>query len=95
MGILIFFYSLNSLICIRAGLHRYFTSPPVNRIDLNIIGDFAFNQANRMLKTMVAKYKLANQQASSVHKYPAIIEEDMKKIRIYFDRSNPEILKKK
>ena len=40
-----------------------------------------------MLKTMVAKYKLANQQASSVHKYPAIIEEDMKKIRIYFDQS--------
>ena len=81
------FYAPPSLICIRAGLHRYFS---IHRPDINIIADTDFNSANRMLKTMVAKYKRSNQ--TKTKEYPCIEKEDMKIIRQYFDRSNPVVL---
>ena len=81
------YYAPPSLICIRAGLHRYFS---IHRPDINIIGDAEFNSANRMLKTMVAKFKTSNQ--SKRKEYPCIEKEDMKIIREYFDRSNAVVL---
>ena len=82
------FYAPASLVCIRAGINRYFS---LNRPDVNIIGDQRFIKANRMLKTMVARYKTSN-QPKSMEKYAAVEKEDLLKIRAYFDRSNAEVL---
>lgn len=84
------YYAPASLVCIRAGIQRYLQSPPINRIDLNIISDKDFAQANRMLKSMVAKFKRSHY--AKVDKFPAIEESDMRKIREYFDRSDPQVL---
>ena len=65
-------------------------SPRMSRIDINIITDKEFAQANRMLKSMVVKYKHSNKV--KVDKFPAIEESDMHKIRGYFDRSDPQVL---
>ena len=84
------YYAPASLVCIRAGIQRYLQSPPMNRTDLNIITDKEFAQANRMLKSMVAKYKHSHQE--KIDKFPAIEESDMHRIREYFDRSDPQVL---
>ena len=44
-----------------------------------------------MLKTMVHRYKRSN-QIKLEDKYPAVELEDMSRLRLYFDRSDPEIL---
>lgn len=82
------FYSPASLICFRAAIHRYFC---LHKPEINIIGDPQFNQCNRMLKTMVSKFKTSG-QAKTVQSFPIIESDDMTKIRNYFDRSSPEIL---
>ena len=82
------YYAPASLVCIRAGIHRYFM---LNRPEVNVNGDQRFVKSNRMLKTMVAKYKTSN-QVKNADKYPAVAKEDLLKIREYFDRHNSEVL---
>jgi len=82
------FYAPASLVCIRAGIQRFFS---LNRPNVNIISDQRFVKSNRMLKTMVSRYKTSN-QPKSIEKYPAIEKDDLLKIRSYFDRSNAEVL---
>ena len=73
------FYSPASLVCIRAGLFRYFTSSTDISRNVNIISHPEFVQANRMLKTMVHKYKRSNQEKPE-DKYPAVELNDMAKL---------------
>jgi hypothetical protein len=82
------FYAPASLICIRAAIHRYFC---LERPTINIITDSWFSQSNRMLKSMVVKYKTSGQPKTS-QPFPVIESSDMQRIRQYFDRSCPEIL---
>jgi len=83
------FYSPKTLICFRAGIHRFFC---LNRPEINIIEQIEFKQSNRMLCTMVAKFKNSGQKKEST--YEVIQVEDMMKIRTYFDRSNGEALQR-
>ena len=78
------------LVCIRAGLYRYFTTQ-FARKDVNIIRDREFTGSNQMLKSMVIKFKTSDKPKSE-EKYPAIESEDMVTIRSYFNRSTPVIL---
>ena len=84
------FYAPASLICIRAALHRYFLSI---RSDINIIGDSKFIKSNRMLVTMIRKFK-KSQQENRRDPYPVIETNDLKKMFGYFDRSSGEVLKR-
>ena len=84
------FYAPKSLICIRASIHRYFQ---LNRPSVNIIEDSMFSLLNRMLKTMVAKFKTSGQKVSE--SYPVIAKKDMELLRSYFDRSSPTVLQEK
>ena len=83
-------YSPCTLVCIRAGLYRYFISQ-LARKDINIIQDREFTGSNQMLKSMVMKYKKSNKPKPE-DKYPSVEFEDMTTIRAYFDRSTPTIL---
>ena len=83
-------YSPCTLVCIRAGLHRYFTTQ-LRRKDIHIIRDREFFGSNQMLKSMVMKFKTSNKPQNE-EKYPAIESEDMVAIRSYFNRSTPVIL---
>jgi hypothetical protein len=82
------YYAPASLICFRAGLHRHFL---FIRKDVNIISDHRFERSNRMLATMVQRYKTSN-QTKDREAYPAIEKVDLQKIMKYFDRSNGEVL---
>ena len=82
------YYAPPSLICIRAALHRHFLQI---RNDVNIISDHHFERSNRMLATMVQKFKRSNQPKKR-DTYPAIEQSDMQKMMSYFDRSNGEVL---
>lgn len=82
------FYSPRSLVCYRASIQRYLTSPEVNRT-VNILKDSEFNRANGVLKAMVGKWI---KEGNKGKKYPAIEPEDLNRIRNYFDRSNPDSL---
>lgn len=84
------FYAPASLVCIRAGLYRYFTTQLIRK-DINVISDCEFRGSNDMLKAMVYKFKRSNQPQSEC-KYPAIEMNDIVSIRTYFDRSNPLVL---
>ena len=78
------YYSPSSLICFRASIQRYLSSPDVNR-NVNIINGNDFQRANGVLRAMVGKYLKSKQPK---HKgYGAITENDMSKICQYFDRS--------
>ena len=81
---------MSNLVCIRAGLHRYFTTQ-LRRKDIHIIRDREFFGSNQMLKSMVMKFKTSNKPQNE-EKYPAIESEDMVAIRSYFNRSTPVIL---
>jgi integrase len=81
------YYAPKSLVCFRAGLHRYFC---LKRPEINILTDPEFAQSNRMLRTMVAKYKTSGQKKPS--EFDAIQKNDMIILRQYFDRSSPKIL---
>ena len=78
-------YAPRSLIGIRAAIHRYLISPKVDR-KINILIDREFNRANAMLKTMIGKSLRHGKKSKT---FEAIEENDMKKIRSYFDRSSP------
>lgn len=84
------FYAPKSLICFRAALHRYFSSPSVNRSDINILSSSDFSGSNRILKTMVGKYLSSNPKETE--KYPPIEASDMVSIRNYFDRNSAKII---
>ena len=82
------FYAPRSLVGIRASIHRYLTSPDVNR-KVNILKDQEFSRANPVLKAMVGKWIHAGNKANS---YPAIEPSDMTKLREYFTRATPNTL---
>lgn len=81
-------YSPRSLIGIRAAIHRHLTSSDVNRC-INIMKDSEFDRANKMLKTMIGKWL---KEGSKSKQFCTIEKGDLKKIRVYFDRSTPEVL---
>ena len=54
------FYAPSSLVCVRAAIHRYLTSPNVNA-NVNILNDETFRRANGILKAMVKKYLTSSQ----------------------------------
>jgi len=83
-----FYYAPASLICFRAGLHRHFL---FIRKDVHIISDHRFERANRMLATMVQKYKTSNQPKDR-DPFPVIEDDDMQKLKNHFDRSSGEVL---
>ena len=82
------YYAPSSLICFRAALHRHFL---FIRKDVNIISDHCFERSNRMLATMVQKFKTSN-QTKNREAYPAIEKTDLLKMMEHFDRSNGEVL---
>lgn len=82
------FYAPRSLVSIRASIHRYLTSPMVNR-NINVLNDQAFNRANAVLRVMVGKWMEAGNKAKQ---FPAIEPEDMSRIHTYFNRQNPRVL---
>jgi hypothetical protein len=71
-----------SLGCVRAGIHRYLTSPPYNR-PIDIIGDAQFQSANKMLKVLGALYL---KHGGVTKSFPAIEPGDKDKIQRHFDR---------
>ena len=82
------FFSQRSLVCYRASIQRYLTSPEVNR-NINILKDAEFNRANGVLKAMVGKWIKEGHKAK---KFPAIEPEDLNRMRNYFNRKNPDSL---
>lgn len=82
------FYTPSSLVCFRAAIQRFLN---VNRPGVNIISGMEFSQANRMLKSMVMKYKTSG-QSKSAEAFPVIQHSDMQKLRVYFDRSTAQII---
>lgn len=82
------FYAPPTLICFRAALHRHFL---LIRQDVNIVNDHHFEKSNRMLASMIQKFKKSN-QISNRDAYPAIERADMVKLMRYFDRSNSDVL---
>lgn len=81
-------YSPATLICIRAALFRFFKQPPLS-MDINIIDDSAFFNANQILKAMVKKHK---EEGGITRQYNAIEDSDIQKMVKYFDRQDPEKL---
>ncbi len=53
------YFAPSTLGCIRAGIHRYLTSAPVNRV-IDIINGAEFCSANRMLRSMGKKFSLGS-----------------------------------
>lgn len=81
-------YSGTSLLCIRAAIHRYLSTSPVNRA-VNIITDNDFMVANNMLKAKVGEWL---KTGSITKHFEAIQDADLLKLKGYFDQSNPVIL---
>ena len=79
------YYSKSTLVCIRAALYRYFKTERM----FDIILEQEFFHANQILKSVIKTY---TENGGLVKKYEAIEEDDMKKLRLYFDRENPEKL---
>ena len=83
------FYAPSSLVCVRAAIHRYLTSPNVNA-NVNILNDETFRRANGILKAMVKKY-LTSSQPDKENQYKRITEGDLRKIRTYFANKKDNI----
>ena len=77
-------YSPATLVCIRAALHRYFTSEL--SLKVNIMEDREFIGPNNVLKGMMKQFM---EQGGGTKQFEAIEENDLLKIRVYFDRSSP------
>ena len=72
----------STLGCIRAGIHRYLTSAPLNRA-INIIEGVEFQSANKMLRVIGALYL---KTGGCTMTFPAIEPADMVKVAKYLDR---------
>ena len=83
------FYSPSSLICFRASIQRFLTSPGINRL-IDIINGNDFKRANGVLRAMVGKYLKSTQTKAT--QYEAINEDDMTKITQYFKRNDLKVL---
>lgn len=83
------FYSPSSLICFRASIQRYLSSPEVN-CTMDIIHGNNFKRANGVLRSMVGRYLQSNQRKNE--KFQSINEEDMDKMKQYFQRNNLQVL---
>lgn len=81
-------YAPSTLICIRSALFRYFLSTT----NVNIIHDPEFNLCNKTFKALIAKYLSEVSTKSSNNGTKLIEEQDLLKLRTYFDRSTPERL---
>jgi hypothetical protein len=82
------YYSPATLACIRAGIHRYLTSSPLNK-NVDIIGGKAFYAANRMLKVIGSMFAKSGGMAT---RYEMVQKGDMDKLAVYFDRRDPQKL---
>lgn len=85
------FYSPKTLICIRAAIHRHLTSTTINR-KIIIMEDREFMRSNNILKAMIKLFMQSKTKENE--EYNCISEDDILKIRTYFDRSTTEILQK-
>jgi integrase len=82
-------YTPASLICFRAGIQRYLTSAPVNRV-IDIIDNPIFKSANNMLITMVGRYQDSGYAKSKQEThFPEINNGDLNKLGLYFSRQSP------
>lgn len=80
-------YSPSSLVCIRAGIQRFFHF--IIKRELNIVDDPNFATANRMLRVKVRDF---HSKGGSVKRYEPIERADLTKLSSYFDRSTGERL---
>lgn len=78
-------YSKSSLICIRAALYRFFKG----KRSFDIINEKEFFRANNILKSMTKKWL---ENGGRTKPFDSIEEEDMTRMRSYFDRRTPETL---
>lgn len=85
------YYAPASLICIRAAIQRHLSSAEV-KSTYNIISGDEFKGANCMLKAMISKYLSSPDKKKPEEMYPPIEDQDMIKIRTYFNRSSSKIL---
>ena len=83
------YYAPASLNCIRAALYRYFMSPSLSSLNINIIEDKEFHDCNLTLKGMAKKFY---DNGGTIKCYNAIEKSDMDILRTYFNRSTPERL---
>lgn len=81
-------YSGSSLLCIRAALHRHFSTSPLNR-EFNIMQDKEFVSSNNMLKSKISEWLKSGKRTNH---FPHIEETDQQKLALYFDQSTPTIL---
>ena len=81
-------YAPATLVCIRAALHRFFNSPDLS-LKVNIMEDKEFIGANQVLKGMIKQFM---EQGGDKNQFEAIEENDLQKMRVYFDRSTPSKL---
>ena len=79
------FYSKSSLICIRAALYRFFKG----KYSFDIINEKEFFHANNILKAMTKKWL---ENGGKIKPFDSIEDEDMTRLRSYFDRRTPETL---
>ena len=75
-------YAPASLICIRSSIYRYFGKLR----GFDIINDKKYMAANQVLLAQGRKYV---NEGGCRKQYQAIEKNDLSKLRIYFDRSNP------
>jgi len=71
-------YSRNTLIGLRSGLERYLNSPPHNK-GIQISGNTLFKKSNMMLEAKLKNLKQQGKQ--SVQHKPAIVDEDLRKLK--------------
>ena len=81
-------YSGSSLLCIRAAIHRFLTTAPVNR-SINIISDRNFLTSNNMLKAKIAEWL---KTGNNTKHFGSIEIGDQHKLMDYFDQSTPKKL---
>lgn len=80
-------YAPATLVCIRAGIQRYFNL--VKNRKISLVNGTDFDSANRMLKVKVREF---HSSGGVTTQYKPINEGDLEKIRDYFDRSTGEKL---
>jgi hypothetical protein len=79
-------YAPASLVCIRAGLQRYFYK--IEKLDVNIIDGEDFKSANDMLRVKVREF---HQAGGSTKQFHPIEEGDLEALRAYFGGTSAEV----
>ena len=84
-------FAPSTLICMRAAIQRFLTSPGVNR-QINLMDGQEFQLANNTLKASIGVFLRKNRGKDTQTRTSAIDEKDLEKLSDYFDRTTPEKL---